>query len=172
VEAKGQVCFVCKGIQDFPVPSSFVYIGIDVACAVGKKLPICVVSTGHPLMPLAIPKQLAGLIPLGVGNKEIIAATPFQQAAQDVLSAINHIVDEMGWKVEESRSMLQPRRLQQVLGHRRMNLHVLACPFLERLRHPLGQEYARSAQRICALAALQQPCHMPTKFAIFCKSSG
>lgn len=81
------------------LPSS-VYIGIDVACAVGKKLPICVVSTGHPLLPLAIPKQLAGLIPLGVGNKEIIAEAPFQKAAQDVASAIDHIVGEMGWKVE------------------------------------------------------------------------
>jgi hypothetical protein len=33
-----------------------VYVGIDVACALGKRLPICVVSAGHPLMPLAIPK--------------------------------------------------------------------------------------------------------------------
>ena len=31
-----------------------VYVGIDVACAIGKRLPICVVSAGPPLMPLKI----------------------------------------------------------------------------------------------------------------------
>jgi hypothetical protein len=82
------------------VPSSSVYLGIDVSCAVGKRLPICVLSAGHPLMPLVIPKHLAGLIPRGVGNKEITAATPFQESARGVLSAITHIVHEMGWKVE------------------------------------------------------------------------
>jgi hypothetical protein len=51
-------------------------------------------------MPLAIPKHLAGLIPRGVGNKEITAATPFQEVAQEVLSAIAHIVHEMRWKIE------------------------------------------------------------------------
>jgi hypothetical protein len=80
------------------VPSSSVYIGIDVACAVGKRLPICVVSTGRPLMPLMIPKHLAGLIPRGVGNKEITAAAPFQETARGVVSTINRIVGEMGCK--------------------------------------------------------------------------
>lgn len=80
--------------------SSPVYIGIDVACAVGKKLPICVVSAGYPLMPLAVPRHLAGLIPRGAGNKEVAAAKPFQKAAQGVVSTINRIVDEAGWKVE------------------------------------------------------------------------
>ena len=82
------------------MPSSSVYIGIDVACAVGKRLPICVVSTGRPLMPLTIPKHLAGLIPRGVGNKEITAAAPFQEAARGVVSTINRIVGDMGWQVE------------------------------------------------------------------------
>ena len=79
--------------------SSLVYLGIDVACAVDKKLPICVVSAGHPLMPLAVPRHLAGLIPRGAGNKEIVAAKPFQEAARGVVSAINRIMDETGWKV-------------------------------------------------------------------------
>jgi hypothetical protein len=82
------------------VPSSSVYIGIDVACAVGKRLPICVVSAGRPLMPLTIPKHLAGLIPRGVGNKEITAAAPFQEAARGVVSTVNRIMGEMGWQVE------------------------------------------------------------------------
>ena len=82
------------------MPPSSVHIGIDVACAVGKRLPICVVSAGHPLMPLTIPKHLAGLVPRGVGNKEIAAVTPFQESARGVASTINRIVDEMGWEVE------------------------------------------------------------------------
>jgi hypothetical protein len=85
--------------QGTSVPSS-VYLGIDVSCAARKRLPICVLSAGYPLMPLAIPKHLAGLIPRGVGNKEVTAARPFREVARGVLSAITHIVDEMGWKVE------------------------------------------------------------------------
>jgi predicted nuclease with RNAse H fold len=82
------------------MPPSSVYIGIDVACAAGKRLPICVVSAGHPLMPLKIPKPFAGLIPRGVGNKEIAAFTPFRAAAREVVSAINRIAAEMRWRVE------------------------------------------------------------------------
>jgi predicted nuclease with RNAse H fold len=82
------------------VPSSSIYVGTDVACAVGKRLPICVVSTGRPPMPLTIPKHLAGLMPRGVGNREITAAAPFQEAAGGVVSTINRIVGEMGWQVE------------------------------------------------------------------------
>ena len=79
--------------------ASTVYIGIDVACAVSKRLPICVVAAGYPLMPLNVARHLADLIPRGVGNKEITAAKPFQEAARGVGSAINRIVDESGWKV-------------------------------------------------------------------------
>ena len=77
-----------------------VHVGIDVACAVNKKLPICVVSTGPKLTPLAIPTSLAGLIPRGVGNKEIAAAQPFREAARGGVGAIAHIASQMAWKVE------------------------------------------------------------------------
>lgn len=80
--------------------SSSVFIGIDVACAAGKRLPICVVSPAHPLMPIKIPKSLAGLIPRGVGNKEIAAAAPFRSTARGAVSAISRIAAEMGWQVE------------------------------------------------------------------------
>jgi hypothetical protein len=80
--------------------TSSVYVGIDVACAVGKRLPICVVSADHPLMPLTIPKHLTTLIPRGVGNKEITAALPFQDAARGVVSTISRIAAEMGWQIE------------------------------------------------------------------------
>jgi len=81
------------------MPLTSVYVGIDVACAVGKRLPICVVSVGDPLVPLTIPKHLAGLLPRGVGNKEIIETRPFGEAARGVVSSFTHIIDEMRWRV-------------------------------------------------------------------------
>jgi hypothetical protein len=81
-----------------PLPS--IYIGIDVACALGKRLPICVVATGQPLMPLNIPSQLAAAIPRGLGNKEILSAAPYRDAARKVVDAINRMADETGWHVE------------------------------------------------------------------------
>jgi hypothetical protein len=82
------------------LPATPVYIGIDVACAVGKRLPICVVTAGGPLLPMAIPKHLAALIPRGLGNKEITAVAPFKEAARNVVGAIKIIAGEMGWKIE------------------------------------------------------------------------
>jgi hypothetical protein len=99
-----------------PVRTSPVYIGIDVACAAGKKLPICEVSAGHPLMPLAIPTHLTVLIPRGAGNKEIAATRPFKKVAQGVASTIKRIVDEMGWKVE--RAALDARAAPPATGNR------------------------------------------------------
>jgi Protein of unknown function (DUF429) len=80
--------------------SNSVYVGIDVACAVSKRLPICVVSEGHPIIPLMIPKHLAGLIPRGVGNREITAAAPFHEAARGVVRGINRIAIEMRWQLK------------------------------------------------------------------------
>lgn len=82
------------------MPSLSIYVGIDVACAVGKRLPICVVEAGQPLMPLGIPSRLAAAIPRGLGNKEILSAEPFSDAASKVLGAIKSIAHEKDWRVE------------------------------------------------------------------------
>ena len=82
------------------MPSLSIYIGIDVACAVGKRLPICVAEASQPLMPLDIPSQLAAAIPRGLGNKEILSAEPFRDAASKVLGAIKCIAHEKGWQIE------------------------------------------------------------------------
>jgi len=80
--------------------SSPVYLGIDVACAAGKRLPICVVSAGPSYTPLIIPKSLAGLVPRGLGNKEIVADKPFREIASVIASALKRIMSEMGWGIE------------------------------------------------------------------------
>jgi hypothetical protein len=77
-----------------------VFVGIDVACAVNKRLPICVVSAGRQLTPMMIPKNLAATVPRGVGNKEITAGTPFRASAHGVASALKSIASHMGWQVE------------------------------------------------------------------------
>ncbi len=77
-----------------------VFMGIDVACAKRKRLPICAVAQGFPLRPLPIPKQLVELIPLGVGNREIIETAPFHQAAQGVVGGIDRILNVTGWNLK------------------------------------------------------------------------
>ena len=51
-------------------------------------------------MPLSIPKHLGDLIPRGRGNREIISAAPFLEAAHGVVSTIDRIQIEMGWRIE------------------------------------------------------------------------
>ncbi len=73
-----------------------IYVGIDVACAVGKRLPICMVQANQRLTPLKVPKLLSAEIPRGLGNKEVMREVPFRDAARKVVSAII----EMGWHIE------------------------------------------------------------------------
>jgi hypothetical protein len=77
-----------------------VYVGIDVACAVGKRLPICVISADTPHTPLVIPKPLANLIPRGLGNREVFSPMPFRVVAVQVAAMLKQIASEMGWLIE------------------------------------------------------------------------
>lgn len=77
-----------------------VYLGIDVACRKGGRLPLCVVSKGPRVEPLQVPKHLVHLIPRGVGNQEIVADNPFRDAAQRVAMAIRQIASEERWHIE------------------------------------------------------------------------
>ena len=80
--------------------SNSVYVGIDVACALCKRLPLCVVSTGHPLLPHAMPAPLNAVIPRGPGNKEILAAEPFRILARAVADGLAQACKELGWVVK------------------------------------------------------------------------
>jgi hypothetical protein len=126
------------------VPSSSVYIGIDVACAAGKRLPICVVSAGDPLMPLTIPKDLVGLIPRGVGNKEIMAAAPFEKAARGVVSSITRILDEMRWRVE--KIAIDAPAAPPAIGPRVSEVDLGRCG-LSSFRTPAASDWARIREK-------------------------
>lgn len=80
--------------------STPVFVGIDVACAIEKRLPMCVVSVGRQVVPLTIPKHLATTIPRGLGNREITAEAPFRAAAEGVAGALERIAVEMAWRIE------------------------------------------------------------------------
>jgi hypothetical protein len=143
--------------------SNSVYVGIDVACAVSKRLPICVVSEGHPIIPLMIPKDLAGLIPRGVGNREITAAAPFHEAARGVVRGINRIAIEMRWQLKRfaidapaAPPAIRSRASEDELG--RLGLSNFRTPPAS-----AGQAFARSVPIICGLAAVQQLFPMPIK---------
>jgi predicted nuclease with RNAse H fold len=80
-----------------------VCIGIDVACAKRKRLPVCFVaddaSSGQPLRVLTLPKAIARCIPRGVGNRAILDETPFRRLADETAEAIAEIADCMGWSI-------------------------------------------------------------------------
>lgn len=80
--------------------ASPIYLGIDVACASNKRLPICAAALGSTTEPLEIPAHLLRLIPRGRGNREITEVAPFRDAARGVARAIGEIAREMGWRIE------------------------------------------------------------------------
>jgi len=65
-----------------------VFIGIDVACAKRKRLPICFAyQDGKRLIPLEVPVTLARSIPRGIGNGAVLDAAPFAELAAVVAAA-------------------------------------------------------------------------------------
>jgi hypothetical protein len=82
------------------VSATPIYLGIDVACASNKRLPICAVTLGSKIEPLEIRWPLLRLIPRGRGNREITEVAPFRDAARDVARAIAQIAREMGWCIQ------------------------------------------------------------------------
>jgi predicted nuclease with RNAse H fold len=66
-----------------------VFVGIDVACAQRKRLPICIAAfAGGRLEPLRVP-ELVSKLPVGRGNREILEEHPFRAAAAIVAETLN-----------------------------------------------------------------------------------
>ncbi len=128
------------------MPSTSVYVGIDVACAVGKRLPICVVSAGNRLALQAMPMHLMADIPRGGGNQEIRTPDPFQKAATDVVTAISRIADKMAWQVE--RIAIDAPAAPPATGPRASEKALASCG-LSSFRTPARDEWAAIKQK-CA----------------------
>jgi predicted nuclease with RNAse H fold len=80
--------------------STSVFVGIDVACAKRKRLPICFAAYEDTrLEPLLIPLELAKKFPVGRGNVEIMQDAPFRREAAALTDALNHVCTERGWSI-------------------------------------------------------------------------
>lgn len=77
-----------------------IFVGIDVACRTGKRLPLCVVERGHRLWPLDVQRAVGAAIPRGLGNREILAPAPFRDAALGVRAALERLAAEIGRPIE------------------------------------------------------------------------
>jgi predicted nuclease with RNAse H fold len=74
-----------------------VFVGIDVACAKLKPLPICVVKAeGAKVIPLEFRVEL----PRGPGNIEIAKPDPFRALAKSVTADLEAICRRKGWHIK------------------------------------------------------------------------
>jgi hypothetical protein len=66
-----------------------VFVGIDVACAKSKRLPICVArKEGDKVIPLEFRVEL----PRGLGNIEITKSQPFRELAKSVTFGFEEVL--------------------------------------------------------------------------------
>jgi predicted nuclease with RNAse H fold len=77
-----------------------VFVGIDVACAKRRRLPICFAALDDGrLKPLELPQSLTSELPLGTGNGEIAERHPFRAHVQNLVTALERIEVESGWQI-------------------------------------------------------------------------
>src|SRR6266480_6325619 len=77
-----------------------IFVGIDVACAQRKRLPICIAAFNDKrLEPLELPPEIARAFPLGLGNVEILKDDPFRPAAAALAGALDRGAKEHAWKI-------------------------------------------------------------------------
>jgi predicted nuclease with RNAse H fold len=77
-----------------------VFVGIDVACARAKRLPICFsAKDGRRLVPLEIAADVSKGMPRGLGNAEVRQRLAFRAAAAALSDTIDSICREMGWRI-------------------------------------------------------------------------
>jgi predicted nuclease with RNAse H fold len=80
-----------------PIP---IFVGIDVACAKRKRLPICVAGlNGRRLEPLDTPPEFIRECPLGPGNVEILKDDPFRITAANFVKALDRSARERSWNI-------------------------------------------------------------------------
>ena len=77
-----------------------IFVGIDVACANNKPLPICFARhDGDRLVPMPIRRELLKF-PRSRGNVEICENEPFKTLAADVVLSIKAFVESQKWKIQ------------------------------------------------------------------------
>jgi len=103
-----------------------VFIGIDVACAKQKRLPICFARPmDSRLEPLGLPKGVAQLVPRGPGNIEVRRSAPFAELAASTVAAIKAVCIEMGWSI--ARIAIDAPAASAQTGKRRCENELIAA---------------------------------------------
>lgn len=75
-----------------------IFVGIDVACARKKRLPVCLAQLiGSRLEPVDPPPEFTRALPLGRGNEEIRNADPFKSAAVEVAETLVRGAKKYSW---------------------------------------------------------------------------
>ena len=77
-----------------------VFVGIDVACAKRKRLPICFTTFNrNRLEPLEVPRELTARFPVGRGNDQITQDNPFRSEAETVADVLDDIAAKRAWRI-------------------------------------------------------------------------
>ena len=99
-----------------PVSSSPVYVSIDVACATGKRLPICFVRPGEPLTPQTRRVTLARRFPRFWVTGRLRSRIHTGDEAHNVAAALNGLARKAGGRpaaqgeAEIMDDVVEPRR--------------------------------------------------------------
>ena len=82
------------------MPKTPVFVGVDVACAKGKRLPVCVAARiKGRLEPRPIPDGESALSWTGKGNIEVKEDDPFGDSAKELVDALRRAADAEGWDI-------------------------------------------------------------------------
>jgi predicted nuclease with RNAse H fold len=103
-----------------------VFVGIDVACAKRKRLPICFTAfDGNRLKPLEVPHELTARLPVGRGNDQITTEDPFKSEAEAVANVLDNIAAKLAWRIV--RVAIDAPAFKPMAGSRRSELSLRRC---------------------------------------------
>jgi predicted nuclease with RNAse H fold len=106
-----------------PIP---VFVGINVACAKRKRLPICFTTfNGNRLEPLEVPPELTARLPVGRGNDQITQDNPFKTEAEIVADVLDDIAVKLAWRIV--RVAIDAPAFKPMTGSRRSKLSLRRC---------------------------------------------
>jgi len=141
-----------------------VYVGIDVACAKRKPLPICFVTYAKGnLKILPPPTNFLERVPRGSGNIEVLNRFPFRAAAEQTARAFQWLGKQFGWKISRiaidapAAPPAEGKRISEI-SLRKAGLECIWTPdrsrWKERILH--SQEYLLNNGAIARLPGANQ----------------
>ena len=108
-----------------------VFVGIDVACAKRKRLPICFTTFNrNRLEPLEVPRELTARFPVGRGNDQITQDNPFRSEAETVADVLDDIAAKRAWRIVRVAIDAPHSNLRRAVEHQSCHYADAGChPF-------------------------------------------